>query len=144
MKILNKRQIIALTKIKQPFLMIDKIENLIKLKSSVGLKNITKSSWFFKSHFINNPVMPGTLIEEAMLQTIVCTLYSSKKFNNKLCLITSSKTNFYRKISEPSILRIKVKILKITKLKIEAKAFVNNNDGEKIASGEYKYFISKK
>ena len=78
MKNLNKKQIISLMKIKSPFLMIDKIKNIIDLKSSLGIKKINKNSWFFKCHFINDPLMPGTLVEEAMLQTIVSTLYSNK------------------------------------------------------------------
>ena len=52
--------------------------------------------------------MPGTLLEEAMLQTIVETLYSSKKFEDRVCLITSSKTNFYSKVDKPTILKIEI------------------------------------
>ena len=67
MKKLNKKKIISLTKITEPFLMIDKIVNILDLKSATGKKRISKNSWFFKCHFINQPLMPGTLIEEAML-----------------------------------------------------------------------------
>ena len=88
--------------------------------------------------------MPGTLVEEAMLQTIVSTLYSNKKFSNKICLITSAKTNFYTKVSKPTTLRIYVKILKIKKLGIETSGIVKDHKNKKIASGNYNYFISKK
>ena len=71
--------------------------------------------------------MPGTLIEEAMLQTIVATLYSSKKFKDKICLITSSKTNFYSKVEKPTILKIEIKILRITKLKVETNAIIKES-----------------
>ena len=144
MKNLNKKQIISLMKIKSPFLMIDKIKNIIDLKSSLGIKKINKNSWFFKCHFINDPLMPGTLVEEAMLQTIVSTLYSNKKFSNKIYLITSAKTNFYTKVSKPTTLRIYVKILKIKKLGIETSGIVKDHKNKKIASGNYNYFISKK
>ena len=144
MKNLNKKQIISLMKIKSPFLMIDKIKNIIDLKSSLGIKKINKNSWFFKCHFINDPLMPGTLVEEAMLQTIVSTLYSNKKFSNKICLITSAKTNFYTKVSKPTTLRIYVKILRIKKLGIETSGIVKDHKNKKIASGNYNYFISKK
>ena len=63
--------------------MIDKIVDISDLKSATGKKIINKNSWFFKCHFIDQPMMPGTLIEEAMLQTIVTTLYSNKKFKKK-------------------------------------------------------------
>jgi len=144
MKKLNKKEIILLTKITEPFLMIDSIEDILDLKSATGKTKKNKNSWFFKCHFINQPIMPGTLIEEAMLQTIVGTLYSNKKFNNKICLVTSCKTNFYSKVDKPTILNIDIKILKITKLKVETTALVKNHENMKIASGSYNYFISKK
>jgi 3-hydroxyacyl-[acyl-carrier-protein] dehydratase len=124
--------------------MIDEIKNIIDLKSATGIKKITKNLWFFKCHFINEPIMPGTLIEESMLQTIVALLYSNKKFNDKICLITSAKTNFYSKIKKPTILNIYIKILKITKLKVETSGVVKDYKNIKIASGNYNYFISKK
>lgn len=144
MKELNKKKIISLTKITEPFLMVDNIKNILNLKSSTGIKKINKNLWFFKCHFINQPMMPGTLIEETMLQTIVATLYSSKKFKDKICLITSSKTNFYSKVYKPTVLNIDIKILKITKLKVETSAIVKNHENIKIASGNYNYFISIK
>lgn len=144
MKQLNKKKIISLTKITDPFLMVDNIKNILNLKSATGIKKVNKNSWFFKCHFINQPMMPGTLIEEAMLQTIVATLYSSKKFKDKICLITSSKTNFYSKVDKPTILNIGIKVLKITKLKVETTAIVKNHKNIKIASGNYNYFISTK
>ena len=144
MKELNKKKIISLIKITDPFLMVDNVKNILSLKSATGIKEVNKNSWFFKCHFINQPMMPGTLIEEAILQTIVATLYSSKKFKDKICLITSCKTNFYSKVDKPTILNIDIKILKITKLKVETKAIVKNHRNIKIASGNYNYFISIK
>jgi len=144
MKQLNNKEIILLTKIAKPFLMIDKIIDISDLKYATGKKIINKNSWFFKCHFIDQPMMPGTLIEEAMLQTIVATLYSSKKFEDRVCLITSSKTNFYSKVDKPTILKIEIKILRITKIKVETNAIIKNHENVKIASGKYNYFISKK
>ena len=144
MKDLNKKKIISLTKITEPFLMVDNIKNILNLKSATGIKKVNKNSWFFKCHFINQPMMPGTLIEEAMLQTIVATLYSSKKFEDRVFLIASSKTNFYSKVDKPTILKIEIKILRITKIKVETNAIIKNHKNVKIASGKYNYFISEK
>ena len=82
MKELNKKKIISLTKITEPFLMVDNIKNILNLKSATGIKKVNKNSWFFKCHFTNQPMMPGTLIQETMLQTIIATLYSSKRFKD--------------------------------------------------------------
>ena len=144
MKKLNKKKIITLTKIINPFLMVDNVKNIVSLKSATGIKKVSKNSWFFKCHFTDQPMMPGTLIQESILQTIIATLYSSKKFKERICLITSSNTKFYSKVDKPTILNIKIKILKITKLKIEASAVVVDYKNVKIASGNYEYFISIK
>ncbi len=144
MKSLNKKQIKKLTKISEPFLMVDKIKIISNHRSAKGIKQIDKEDWFLKCHFVNDPMMPGTLIEESMLQTIVSTLYSSAKFKEKICLITSAKTNFYSKIISTTNLTINIKILNITKLKVEASAVVMDSNNKKIASGTYNYFISRK
>ena len=71
-------------------------------------------------------------------------MYVLFAFKNRICLITSSQTNFYTKVDKPTILKIDIRILKITKYKIETTALVFNNKNIKIASGNYKYFISIK
>jgi UDP-3-O-[3-hydroxymyristoyl] N-acetylglucosamine deacetylase/3-hydroxyacyl-[acyl-carrier-protein] dehydratase len=51
-----------------PFLLVDKIVDLIPQERVVGLKNVTISEWFFEGHFPGRPIMPGVLIVEAMAQ----------------------------------------------------------------------------
>ena len=52
-----------------PFLMIDRVEDIIPDTSAVGIKNVTINEPFFAGHFPRRPVMPGVLIIEAMAQT---------------------------------------------------------------------------
>ena len=52
-----------------PFLMIDKLINVIPGASAVGVKNVTVGEPHFQGHFPSRPVMPGVLIIEAMAQT---------------------------------------------------------------------------
>jgi 3-hydroxyacyl-[acyl-carrier-protein] dehydratase len=52
-----------------PFLMIDKVVEVVLGESAVGIKNVTVNEPFFAGHFPNHPVMPGVLIIEAMAQT---------------------------------------------------------------------------
>jgi len=52
-----------------PFLLVDKIRNMVRDESAVGIKNVTINEPFFQGHFPKYPVMPGVLIIEALAQT---------------------------------------------------------------------------
>jgi 3-hydroxyacyl-[acyl-carrier-protein] dehydratase len=51
-----------------PFLLVDRILEIEKAKSLVGLKNVTINEPFFQGHFPTEPIMPGVLILEGMAQ----------------------------------------------------------------------------
>lgn len=51
-----------------PFLLIDRIEDLVVNQSCVAYKNVSMNEWFFQGHFPNYPIMPGVLIIESMAQ----------------------------------------------------------------------------
>jgi 3-hydroxyacyl-[acyl-carrier-protein] dehydratase len=52
-----------------PFLMIDKVVDIVPNESAVGIKNVSINEPHFVGHFPKRPVMPGVLIIEAMAQT---------------------------------------------------------------------------
>ena len=52
-----------------PFLMIDRVVDMLPGVSAVGIKNVTINEPFFQGHFPSQPVFPGVLIIEAMAQT---------------------------------------------------------------------------
>ncbi len=52
-----------------PFLMIDRIVELVSDVSAVGIKNVSINEPYFQGHFPSRPIMPGVLIIEAMAQT---------------------------------------------------------------------------
>ncbi|MGE5200614.1 MAG: 3-hydroxyacyl-ACP dehydratase FabZ [Acidobacteriota bacterium] len=52
-----------------PFLMIDKVVDVIAGERAVGIKNVSINESYFQGHFPKRPVMPGVLIIESMAQT---------------------------------------------------------------------------
>jgi 3-hydroxyacyl-[acyl-carrier-protein] dehydratase len=71
----NEKQVVDIAGIMQaiphryPFLLIDRVVDLIKNVSAIGIKNVSINEAFFQGHFPNHPVMPGVLIIESMAQT---------------------------------------------------------------------------
>jgi len=65
-----------------PFLLVDKIRDMVRDESAVGIKNVTINEPFFQGHFPKYPVMPGVLIIEALAQTA-----------GALCVNNSGQTN---------------------------------------------------
>ena len=54
---------------RHPFLLVDRVEDVVRGESAVGVKNVSINEPFFQGHFPSRPVMPGVLIVEAMAQT---------------------------------------------------------------------------
>ena len=52
-----------------PFILVDRILELVPNKKVVGLKNVSMNEPYFQGHFPGTPIMPGVLILEAMAQT---------------------------------------------------------------------------
>jgi len=52
-----------------PFLLIDKVRDIVPFQSAVGVKNVTCNEPHFTGHFPEEPIMPGVMIVEAMAQT---------------------------------------------------------------------------
>ena len=66
---LDVERIMRLIPHRYPFLMIDKIVDVVPFESATGIKNVSINEPHFQGHFPQRPVMPGVLIIEAMAQT---------------------------------------------------------------------------
>ena len=104
---LDYNQILKLIPHRLPFLLIDRVQNLIPDTSAVGIKSVTVTEPHFAGHFPNYPVMPGVLIIEAMAQTAGCLVsytegYGSKKSSEgKLVYFASIESAKFRKPVRP-------------------------------------------
>jgi 3-hydroxyacyl-[acyl-carrier-protein] dehydratase len=52
-----------------PFLLVDRLTQIVPGESALGIKNVTINEPYFQGHFPNKPIMPGVLIVEALAQT---------------------------------------------------------------------------
>jgi 3-hydroxyacyl-[acyl-carrier-protein] dehydratase len=52
-----------------PFLLVDRVMDIVPGVSAVGIKNVSINEHFFQGHFPRHPVLPGVLIIESMAQT---------------------------------------------------------------------------
>jgi 3-hydroxyacyl-[acyl-carrier-protein] dehydratase len=68
-KVIDIGRIIQMIPHRYPFLMVDRVINVIANQSAVGIKNVTINEPFFQGHFPSRPVFPGVLIIESMAQT---------------------------------------------------------------------------
>ena len=76
---LKFEQIKELIPHREPFLYLDSLFDIVKLKKASGLKTFKKDENFFKGHFPGNPVVPGVILIEMMAQTAAALIAYSLK-----------------------------------------------------------------
>jgi len=129
-------------KISDPFLMIDKVTNIMPFKEGIGVKNIKKNEWFYKCHFFNNePMMPGTLQIEAMLQTTIAVLFLKNKQIEKY-LIAKCESNFFSKIRSAGTMKVIIEIIKEKNGIIQSRGEIFFSK-KKISNGIFKFINPK-
>ena len=86
-----------------PFLMIDRMVEVIPDVSAVSIKNVSINEPFFQGHFPRHPVMPGVLIIEAMAQTsaVLVTQTMGEKSEGKMVYFMSVEQARFRKPVTP-------------------------------------------
>ena len=127
MKKINKKKISNLIKITGPFLMIDSILSIKKNEIICEKKN-KKKEWFYKHHLKGNPVMPGVLQEEAMLQAAMILIYLKNKNKNYEFMLFKTNSSFLSNVKGAVTCKIYSKINKIKNnfISISSDIRVNN------------------
>ncbi len=86
---------------REPFLFLDKLINIEKLKKATGIKTYSGNEDFFKGHFPGQPVVPGVILVEMMAQTAAALIaYSIRKetFDKIVYLMNIESTKFRKPV----------------------------------------------
>lgn len=111
---LNTKEIMDIIPHRQPFLLVDRIEEMEVGKRAVGIKCVSYNEPFFAGHFPQEPVMPGVLIVEAMAQAGAVAILSMDEFKGKTAYFGGIKNaKFKKKVVPGDVLRLEVSIEKL-------------------------------
>ena len=110
---LSTKQIMEIIPHRQPFLLLDTIEELEPGVRAVGYKCVTYDESFFKGHFPQEPVMPGVLLIEALAQTGAVAILSQEGFKGKVAYFGGiEKAKFKRKVVPGDKVKLECEIIK--------------------------------
>ncbi|MCD6032853.1 MAG: beta-hydroxyacyl-(acyl-carrier-protein) dehydratase FabZ [Thermomicrobiales bacterium] len=97
-----------------PFLLVDRVVELVPPHRAVGIKQVTVNEPFFQGHFPGYPVMPGVLIIEALAQVGGVAVLSSEEYRDKLALFAGiDNVRFKRQVRPGDTLRLEVELRQI-------------------------------
>lgn len=135
---LNQQQISDYLNITPPFLMVERIESIIPGKSAIGFKCLDRNCWFFDCHLPKELAMPGTLLIEAMLQTLVLTIYTTEVHKGYFSFVNDIKTKLIKKVSVGTDLRIEAELQSFRRGIAKGTAFCTVA-GDTVCEGAFSY-----
>lgn len=126
----NIQEIMDFLPHRYPFIMIDRILEIVPDEKITALKNVTINEPFFQGHFPGTPIMPGVLIVEAMAQAggvLASALLPQEKQGALIYFMGIDKVKFRKPVVPGDQLVIEVQILKqrLKAIKMSAIATVN-------------------
>ncbi len=126
---------------RDPFLLIDTIEEMDEGKKVVATKHMKEDEFWFKGHFPDYPVVPGVLMLEMMAQAGAVSMLALPENKGKLGFFGGVKeAKFRRQVVPGDTLRIEVEIIKV-KGPVGVGKGVCTVNGEKAVSAEITFAI---
>ena len=114
-----------------PFLLIDKVINIVKNESATGIKNVTVNEPYFEGHFPSSPVLPGVLQIESMAQTAAVLVAKSLDISDSSALVlltTIDNAKFRRPVTPGDVMSLFITVQKMRNKiwKFEGEVIVNS------------------
>ena len=137
---LDKKDIESLLPHREPMLLIDRLVNIVHLKSATAIMHVKKNGFYVQGHFPDQPVMPGVLIVEAFGQAaaaLTAAGIDKKTYENKLVfLMTVDKARFRNPVIPDCRLELNIEAVRShgRVWKYKGEAFV---DGKKMADAQW-------
>jgi 3-hydroxyacyl-[acyl-carrier-protein] dehydratase len=126
-----------------PFLLVDRVLELIPNQRIVALKNVTVNENFFNGHFPSKPVMPGVLIVESMAQAAGLVMLSQEEHKGKIPYFTGIDNARFRKPIVPGDqIIIEVDVMKVRGSVGRVKA-VAKTDNQIAAEAELMFILGE-
>ena len=114
MSLLNASQIMEIIPHRQPFMLLDTIEELEPGKRVTARKCVSYNEPFFAGNFTKEPVMPGVLIIEAMAQAGAAAMLSQPEMKGKTAYFAGIQSaKFKQKVVPGDVLDLEVEIIKV-------------------------------
>jgi 3-hydroxyacyl-[acyl-carrier-protein] dehydratase len=126
-----------------PFLLVDRVLELVPKQKIIALKNVTINEEFFNGHFPEKPVMPGVLIIESLAQAAGLLMLSEEEHQGKIPYFTGIDNAKFRKTIVPGdqiILEVEVIRLKGSVGRVKTVAKV---DGQIAAEAELMFVLGE-
>ncbi len=141
MSLMKTKEIMEIIPHRQPFLLIDTIEEMEEGKRAVGKKCVTYNEPFFAGHFPQEPVMPGVLIIEALAQVGAVAILSQPEWKGKTAYFAAIKeAKFKGKVVPGDVLMLETEIIKV-KGPIGVGSAKATVDGKVVAQAELTFAI---
>lgn len=111
--ILTSKEIMEIIPHRSPFLLVDRILELVPGVRAIGRKCVSYNESYFNGHFPNEPVMPGVLVMEALAQVGSVIILSKEENKGKNAYFGGiSKARFRNKVLPGDVLTLEVEVIK--------------------------------
>ena len=138
---LNKKEIKEIIPQREPFLMIDEVEEYTPGEKAIAYKNVDINEWYFIGHFPGKPIMPGVLIAESLAQAGAIAILSMEENKGKNALFAGiDKMKFKKMVVPGDRLKLEVNIIK-RKGPIGVGEGIATVNGNLVAKGEFTFAV---